>query len=1098
MKKVISIVLALLMMVPMAAMLIPTASAADVAPQAETESWIYYEQNFNDASLASKMDAELANALGWSAPGNDSTIMIKDGQLRAVNHYSSGGKGTANAWAGTYEPQLTQKDARMMSSTTVIEYTMTYQRRAKGSESIKVSDTKSIVADGQGVYQFAATKFWGSNANNGYILSRVNLGGYISPKNTFRIPNSTWTADCIEVVNDIAYNDVTKGIEYENQFWSLGASEGTYTSDVIGKPLKIKQIFDPAAGTLELYVNEVLTYRTTKAYEDNLRAWAAGSETGYVNLAINNGIDVLFDDIKIWGYRENIDMTPGTTGKIYYEQDFNDEKLKDLEDKDLAEALGWMAPDSRATMWMEDGKVRIFTQYTPSGVYPATANQWSGGYSAGVLAHDDNILRNTTVVEYKFTYNRRAAGAENNKTVYVDGKPKTVIADGQGTFQTAEFFFHDDTVGSAAKNAGYDNTIVRINQRGDGWLNTMKGVDSATDNKVWDKKTTFTKVVDMPAGETYELEMHNCPVISDEPNESRISNIMNREYSVKVIIEPWSHRLYAFVDGQLFITMNVPENTANYVINDWGRLITDQIGFYVKPGVDVTVDDIKIYEYVPNLTISEIMVNGTKAGANGKYQWIEITNPSAAPVNVYDYAIHLDNTPESYELKYVIGDELEQGGQAWFKDDASTLGYFSPGAKTLSNGQVFNSPAYEGGVLQPGESAIVLFPQTAIDGGKDVTDEVFNAYLKGIGMPDGTKTFVADNNSNYAFCLGTEANESTLVQIVKATNTATDGGYKPVANCKNQPVKYAPAFAECTAWVTAKGNTAGTKFWGLTVTNSYPATGLGGNMALNTDSSFEISYSGWVNTYAQQAVDFDHTNLKWGFTKVNAGVARKGIAGNDVYTTPGYLPAEARRVATVNVNTEDEARVVNTHTGFTISTPEKKGYETQIWVNGVLLKGVEIGKVTTTLSVAHSADIEVKYYRDETVPYFCGYQLSEVDEENGTYDIRLLAAINDVEALNEKGINLGFDVLVLGDADKMIAYEVGYVYEKVSVYENGDATLKTAAELGYDFEYMFALHIKNVPVDGSYEFLVKAISDFDVENYEFNDQGYTYFVPKVQ
>ncbi|MBR2353650.1 MAG: hypothetical protein IKA76_04015 [Clostridia bacterium] len=788
-----------------------------------------------------------------------------------------------------------------------------------------------------------------------------------------------------------------------------------------------------------------------------------------------------------------VDHAPGSTsGKVYYEENFDDPALKDLVDKDLAAALGWNEPSSTATLWIEDGKVRVFTQYTPSGVYPATENKWAGGYSTGVLVTDPQLVRNTTVLEYKFQYNRHAAGEENNvKVTTKDGNSKTVKADGQGTYQCVEFYYTTTQAG-AAKNAGSDNSFVRINQGGDGWANTMKGVDgaSADKNAVYWKTTTFQKVNSIAAGDTVKLEMQNNPVVTTESDAALTSTIMNREYSVKVVVEPWAHRLYAFVDGQLFITKSTDVNGANYGLNDWGRLISESVGLLFKPGVDATVDDIKLYDYVPNLTISEVMVNGAKANGTGKYQWIEITNPSDAAVNVYDYAIHLETMANVYnkDTSYLIGCETDQGTGAWYVDAASTLGYFTPGAKTLGS-EVFDSPSYENGVLQPGESAIVLFPQTAMAGGTSVTDEAFNAYLENLGMPAGTKTFVVDNESNYNFSIGTLTNESATIQIVKATNTATDG-YAPVADCKGQPAEFSPAFAECTTWVTSKGSGSGTAFWGLTVKNyqNVPQEALGSttNFGNNSDKSYEIKYNGWVNSYAVQVVDFDHTNLKWGFSLYQPDDVRKNAKGEDVYATPGFVPAELRRVQIATVKGVDGTvteKLVNPNyaNAVEIDTPQSLGYDVQVWVNGEMkVANAKTEKTTLNLTAAevtnaNALTIEVKYYREGSM--FVGYQKSEVVD--GKYTLRLLAVANNPDAYDA----LGFDIyMAWGEGEKSKIYDVGYVYESVTVTEGGETTTVTPKDLGYNFEYFYAVHINNIPEElTDLEVYAKAIYTIDGE-----------------
>ncbi len=748
----------------------------------------------------------------------------------------------------------------------------------------------------------------------------------------------------------------------------------------------------------------------------------------------------------------NVAPLLGAGGKVYYEENFDDPALQGLEDDALAEAIGWAQPGDTNTMLMDSDALRIVSQYTPDGVYPAEENSWAGGYDSAVVV-DEDLIKNAIVIEYKFTYNRREAIPENDLTVTKkDGTEKTIKADGQGLYQFAAFHY------SGARGNNFEIMVPRINMDGSK-LNTFKAYNAIGGSTVAWKDSAISIYNPIGGGTTYtDIEYNNNPS-GDSKIGTYISNIMDHEYSVKTIIDPVGHYMYAYVDDTLFTSVNLPggwgDDTQSY---DVQALFTDTLKFWAKPGMDVTLDDIKISEYVPHLTISEVMVNGTKANGTGKYQWLELTNPTDAPVNVYDYGIHLYNAPDtgvSGKRTLSIGGEAdtECGTANYYKDAGSTLGYFTPGAKTLDSGEVFDSPAYADGVLQPGESAIVLFPQTAIAGETSVTDEAFNAYLTGLGMPAGTKTFVCDNKSDYNFSLGCLTNEAAIVQVVKVTNNDSEGGYDPVADCAGQWTCLAPAFAECTALISSKANTSGSNYYGLVV-NKFPGRVSGGalfglNFAATDDRSAEITYSNVFQTGA---------NVRWGFT---------GLQYTEANTaTPGFVPAVYRRSIDIDVVdvTGTVSKVLGAHltdTVVTLDTPQRKGSDVQIWVDGeMVVADVDTTTYELTIPAAEMTNdwhtVEVKYYDAE--PLIIGFQQSELAAD-GTYTIRVLAGVNNAFAYESVGFKLYIDLTGDGSEYREADVECKFIYDSVTVAG------ETVSAKTYGVESLYAIHINGVPVD---------------------------------
>ncbi len=766
----------------------------------------------------------------------------------------------------------------------------------------------------------------------------------------------------------------------------------------------------------------------------------------------------------------------GSAGQVYYEEDFDDAALADLVDKDLSAALGWSTPDANSTMWIEDGAIRIVSQYGKTGEYPintstwGSSNTWAGGYRTDWV-NADKLTKNATVVEYTVTSYRRPGGSDAVETTAKDGSVKTIVADGQGSYQGYGPIFQGTV-------AGTDNWLVRFNPNGNGQANSQKAYDTPSNaadrGTLYWKSGAHTRVNAIPEGDTHVLEYLDNPATSTT-EEQRTGKYYNKEYNFKIIVEPHAARVYVFVNNVLIETGNIAGMRAQYVTNGWRDAITNSLGFYSKPGNDLKIDNIKVSEFVPALTISEVMTNGvhTAGGSIGKYQWVEITNPGDANVNVYDYAIHLWNMANATQTIGNMVDTYQAGS-------GSTIGYFTPGAKTLANGDVFDSPSYDNGVLLPGESAIVLLPQTAIEGNLSVTDEAFNAYLIGLGMPETTKTFVVNPVDEYEagtttikneFFMAHLSNESTTIGIVKVNNQATDGGYAPVAPAIGQKTDYINAFSECTAIVTAKTG-GGTNWymmtfyetqynngWPNTVANingdeflgHYPNAGLFGNGAWTTsnNASYEVCYSGWY-------VDAPTANIQWGFQKYGPTNERTGINGTKVLATPGFVPVDCRRQATIMVDGNAVANAVYTDATVTATSPKAQmGYTIQLYVDGEYVRDVEAEtEVTVSFTAAemtNAATHSVEFKEYATDPIICRARFAK---ETGT--IQLIAGINN---LNLDEDTIGFNIAIdYNGQTGMAEYTCQYVYKEITDIEHGS---RTADYFGFD--YLFALQITNTP-----------------------------------
>jgi hypothetical protein len=238
---------------------------------------------------------------------------------------------------------------------------------------------------------------------------------------------------------------------------------------------------------------------------------------------------------------------------------------------------------------------------------------------------------------------------------------------------------------------------------------------------------------------------------------------------------------------------------------------------------------------------------------------------------------------------------------------------------------------------------------------------------------------------------------------------------------------------------------------------NFPASAMDGAAAWtkNTDASFEISYTGW---------DAEHNNLKWGFAKYAPTEARKGIAGTNVTATPGFVPVDCRRsvgISAYGTNGKafalDTAKVLTDSTVTFTAPAAKAGFAIDAYLDGELYAGDVAAATAMNFAIAASdltadADIKVEFKYRALGANIIGIQ--KADDNT----IRILAGASNLDLEND---TLGFTVMMnyWGVDSNVMEYECEFVYEAVTV----DGAVKTAASYGYD--YLFALHINNAPLD---------------------------------
>ncbi len=497
----------------------------------------------------------------------------------------------------------------------------------------------------------------------------------------------------------------------------------------------------------------------------------------------------------------------GVGTHVFYSQSFDDEALTDKTDYDLIDALGWAEPENDYFNFsIVDGKLHIV-----SATYDAGGAVLTAPYTTKLIS-DKNMAGNAITIEYEFSF-----GTDSRSNAYLS---LDVSVD--------------------------DKNYIRATP-----LTVGGGVD-------------VSRMI-VKNGEAQSiLEALNY----------RLEDLTNGTHKMKCVIDPNSDGVLVSVDGAPMTNL-LYDKRASW--NNYGRagsineVVGDILSLVVMPGLDMTIDNICVSEYAPALQISEIMANGVQSGA---YQWLEIYNPTDVATNIYDFCVVIYNgctssagaigdekdKPSGTKVRYEKDDDgniikiTEYTYNAWDDNAASSVGYLRPGSYEMlvkptatayrDRYQTFDSPAYEDGMIGPGETAIIMIPYTAVKGGKEVTDEAFREYLTAMGTPANVKTFICENEFSrcgcsektycetiekctnpykYPFRIIDETNESTQVALMRVNNTATEEDiakgdtYKPVGIGFGMGNAQQYAYYENYVTMCAKPETSGTTVSGFMV-----------------------------------------------------------------------------------------------------------------------------------------------------------------------------------------------------------------------------------------------------------------------------------------
>ncbi len=789
------------------------------------------------------------------------------------------------------------------------------------------------------------------------------------------------------------------------------------------------------------------------------------------------------------GATEPVTPTPGintttglNSGHIFYQENFDDEALATLTNDELAAAIGWNELGSTHKMSIQEGQLRIETAAQNGEDYVTT------------LVTDEQIKGNAITIEYKFTYLDKA---DKNLDAYLSVN------------------FRKDAQNALLATPVTMNGTVDVSK-----MCIVGGSASAMGHQA--------------ISQTFE-------------------SFVGKQHVLRCVVDPGSDGVIVTIDGMPITGMTYTGSKGeryNWRFTNADKLIHDTMELLVQPGLDVLIDDLCISEYAAALQITEVMAN---AASGGQYQYIEIHNPNTTSVNVYDFCVVVNNS--AYHTEYTIGSETdkytgvtttyqtdkETGAihavqtktySAWEKHGGSVIGYFQPGAMKImvdntktredQRYQIFDNPAYEDGVLEPGETAVVLLPYTAITGGTDVTDEAFRAYMNKLGAPEDTKIFACNNKVSACKCaypniactdletcptayqfpmyMINSTSESMQVGLMRVNNLSTDGGYEPEAIGYGQSNAYRYTYFENYVVLCSKPATSGSIVAGFDVffestvqdtsqplgtkfyqydENGIPVRDAEGNHLYTELTEYPTTTQRVLNgvfgsTQASLSSADDHSfeitynqsddpskTQKMGYMCYNSVAPRPGNFASETCNSPGTVPAKCRNGFSITANDPE---------GNTLSFVAYDGadYEYNLATPyGYSFVGMYLNGDTTELvdtipgdQIYAGTTLTVEFVYQRLAPTMVGYQQSAMS--GGTYSMRLLAVTNHVKCQS-----LGFKIeMSWTDAEgelvtKTFNRECFFVYDSVTWDDGTGPKVTTAADLGG--EKLYAYQLDGIP-----------------------------------
>ncbi len=343
---------------------------------------------------------------------------------------------------------------------------------------------------------------------------------------------------------------------------------------------------------------------------------------------------------------------------------------------------------------------------------------------------------------------------------------------------------------------------VYVNPKANGYMNVAACYDSTvlywpTSSQLFADDAPYNKIED---GSAWQSITSSDSCIYDSTDKYQV--VLDKNEGVSLII-----------NGEVVFFGDVALSSAETFDHIMGYLMHWTLGANGNNSdTTVELDNLKIHtgeinNEKPALLITEVAAGGS-AGANGNYEYIKIYNNSTSPINIYNYYL-VNTTEEQAALAYSAKRNTENASKTIPEGDIMT---FYPGAHTYNvAGQTFtkgdvtvnlyatlHNPAYEEGVLQPGETAYLWSATNCAWGGQtwhDIVDgELVNTYeqvrtVEGfratVGASEDVKVFRMHNDSGRSMNNGGNA----LYALAKLTDFVNGSATNHQSNTVKSGIK---------------------------------------------------------------------------------------------------------------------------------------------------------------------------------------------------------------------------------------------------------------------------------------------------------------------
>lgn len=515
-----------------------------------------------------------------------------------------------------------------------------------------------------------------------------------------------------------------------------------------------------------------------------------------------------------------------------------------------------------------------------------------------------------------------------------------------------------------------------------------------------------------------------------------------------------------YVNNILQFRLSGAELTA-WQNNSVGNDIMGNIFYlYTVGGCHVRLDNLKV-TIDPELETPDLLI--TEANVDGFYEYVEVTNNSSTPINIYDYCV-----TETDYASYALGRKI--GGNVGTKNiNLEDIFLLYPGEHTYSSVKegtdytyTVTNPAYAEGVLQPGETVLLWNhtdamhnggyggPSAAANGHGNNYEKTLADFRTSVGNQT-VRIFSMYNDYNRAF------NNSGGYWLGLAKRTTFQPSYDPATGEGSQALTAAAVDftnLECVVYMTA-----------------------------NPGNEQKRSMIAPESTMTASKFVYRYNNSKI------AGTVCEGIASVTGFAdvNPGVLDDNQKRDITITLDSKDKTMKLGETLNLAALTGDQQllyatvdgvrttsDFNFTALTNGTVITRTAVGLKTldgVSLRISDNTDAE---YDDPHMRWVSAVNSADLAALKANSDITniefgtLIAKVDELAAAED---TLTLDCLYDAEADtgtvrKVRAYD-GYWYtgEKVEDYSVFAGTVAYIA--GYDVDFIAISYLTVTFADGT-------------------------------